>query len=257
MIRVDLTSPLLSFLCIYRIWQNWPPGAEGSFSSWGHWGEPELRTERQRPSWGISISISKGFWMQVVAINDPFVAEDYIAWVPTTSISTVSYEASYCHNHNSFMHSANVTYAIILVQVHVQVWYNPRTIQRPCWEQSGSTHRWRTSYTILFREVSSWPKNTATSSLWARLQSVLCLLLLNRKDTCSVSTSMRMILCREPSDIPWDKAGADYVIESTGVFTTLEKVIHHPFPNQFDQIRPWIFSCINCWKRLLCLDDLL
>ena len=30
--------------------------------------------------------------------------------------------------------------------------------------------------------------------------------------------------CREPATIPWDKAGAEYVIECTGVFTTLEKV---------------------------------
>uniref|UniRef100_A0A8D8VJH9 Glyceraldehyde-3-phosphate dehydrogenase n=1 Tax=Cacopsylla melanoneura TaxID=428564 RepID=A0A8D8VJH9_9HEMI len=28
---------------------------------------------------------------------------------------------------------------------------------------------------------------------------------------------------REPKDIPWSKAGAEYVVESTAVFTTIEK----------------------------------
>ncbi len=29
---------------------------------------------------------------------------------------------------------------------------------------------------------------------------------------------------REPSEIPWGDIGADYVVESTGVFTTIDKV---------------------------------
>lgn len=32
---------------------------------------------------------------------------------------------------------------------------------------------------------------------------------------------------RNPQDIPWGKAGADYVVESTGVFTTIEKASAH------------------------------
>ena len=28
---------------------------------------------------------------------------------------------------------------------------------------------------------------------------------------------------RDPKNIPWSKAGAEYVVESTGVFTTLDK----------------------------------
>lgn len=32
---------------------------------------------------------------------------------------------------------------------------------------------------------------------------------------------------RDPSAIPWGKAGADYVVESTGVFTTIEKASAH------------------------------
>ena len=28
---------------------------------------------------------------------------------------------------------------------------------------------------------------------------------------------------RDPSEIPWGTAGADYVVESSGVFTTVEK----------------------------------
>ena len=30
--------------------------------------------------------------------------------------------------------------------------------------------------------------------------------------------------CRDPTEIPWGDAGADYVVESTGVFTTIDKV---------------------------------
>jgi len=32
---------------------------------------------------------------------------------------------------------------------------------------------------------------------------------------------------KDPSAIPWDSVGADYVVESTGVFTTLEKAAQH------------------------------
>lgn len=32
------------------------------------------------------------------------------------------------------------------------------------------------------------------------------------------------MLHREPSEIPWGDIGADYVVESTGVFTTIDKV---------------------------------
>ena len=32
---------------------------------------------------------------------------------------------------------------------------------------------------------------------------------------------------RDPSNIPWGKAGAHYVVESTGVFTTTEKASAH------------------------------
>ena len=32
---------------------------------------------------------------------------------------------------------------------------------------------------------------------------------------------------RDPTAIPWGSAGADYVVESTGVFTTTEKASAH------------------------------
>jgi len=33
--------------------------------------------------------------------------------------------------------------------------------------------------------------------------------------------------CRDPKDIPWGAAGAEYVVESTGVFTTVDKASAH------------------------------
>lgn len=34
-------------------------------------------------------------------------------------------------------------------------------------------------------------------------------------------------MARDPADIPWGEAGADYVVESTGVFTTVDKASAH------------------------------
>jgi glyceraldehyde-3-phosphate dehydrogenase/erythrose-4-phosphate dehydrogenase len=34
-------------------------------------------------------------------------------------------------------------------------------------------------------------------------------------------------LCRNPEEIPWASAGADYVVESTGVFTDKDKAAAH------------------------------
>ena len=39
--------------------------------------------------------------------------------------------------------------------------------------------------------------------------------------------SIAVFSCREPKDIPWAEAGADYVVESTGVFTTIDKAEKH------------------------------
>ncbi|WFC97903.1 glyceraldehyde-3-phosphate dehydrogenase (phosphorylating) [Malassezia yamatoensis] len=39
--------------------------------------------------------------------------------------------------------------------------------------------------------------------------------------------SIQVFAERDPSAIPWNKAGADYVVESTGVFTTIEKASAH------------------------------
>ena len=38
---------------------------------------------------------------------------------------------------------------------------------------------------------------------------------------------MKFFAERNPADIPWGSVGADYVCESTGVFTTIEKAEAH------------------------------
>jgi len=39
--------------------------------------------------------------------------------------------------------------------------------------------------------------------------------------------AISVYMCRDPADIPWQASGAEYVVESTGVFTTLEKAQAH------------------------------
>ena len=36
-----------------------------------------------------------------------------------------------------------------------------------------------------------------------------------------------MIAFRDPAEIPWSDAGVDYVVEASGVFTTIEKASSH------------------------------
>ena len=38
---------------------------------------------------------------------------------------------------------------------------------------------------------------------------------------------IKFFACKDPKEIPWGKVGADYVVESTGVFTTVEKASAH------------------------------
>ena len=40
----------------------------------------------------------------------------------------------------------------------------------------------------------------------------------------SIDPHIHCPLLRAPNEIPWGSVGADYVVESTGVFTTVEKV---------------------------------
>ena len=47
---------------------------------------------------------------------------------------------------------------------------------------------------------------------------------------CYIMSLMRLavlrytLCCRDPANIPWGDSGADYVVESSGVFLTTEKV---------------------------------
>ena len=39
--------------------------------------------------------------------------------------------------------------------------------------------------------------------------------------------TVKFFACMDPKDIPWGEVGAEYVVESTGVFTTTEKASAH------------------------------
>ena len=43
----------------------------------------------------------------------------------------------------------------------------------------------------------------------------------------SLSLSLSLSLSKDPSTIPWSKTGAEFVVESTGVFTTTDKASAH------------------------------
>lgn len=38
---------------------------------------------------------------------------------------------------------------------------------------------------------------------------------------------VKTFACKDPAEIPWGSVGADYVCESTGVFTTVDKASAH------------------------------
>merc|ERR1711982_57991 len=48
-------------------------------------------------------------------------------------------------------------------------------------------------------------------------------------DGCLVVDGKKIAVfnCMNPAEIPWSKAGAEYVVESTGVFTTIDKASAH------------------------------
>jgi glyceraldehyde 3-phosphate dehydrogenase len=49
----------------------------------------------------------------------------------------------------------------------------------------------------------------------------------NGKDLIVNGKTVRMYQERDPASIPWKETGAEYIVESTGVFTTTEKCKAH------------------------------
>ena len=49
----------------------------------------------------------------------------------------------------------------------------------------------------------------------------------NGKDLKINGNNVRFYMEKDPSNIPWSETGAEYIVESTGVFTTLDKAKSH------------------------------
>lgn len=55
------------------------------------------------------------------------------------------------------------------------------------------------------------------TSMHGQMKTISCLVLIN----------IQHALFRDPAEIPWGDYGAEYVVESSGIFTTLEKASIH------------------------------
>ena len=62
--------------------------------------------------------------------------------------------------------------------------------------------------------------DTIHGKLNAKVEIVDDKLLVNGKE-------IKVYNCKEPKDIPWSETGVEYVVESSGVFTTTEKASAH------------------------------
>jgi glyceraldehyde 3-phosphate dehydrogenase len=52
-------------------------------------------------------------------------------------------------------------------------------------------------------------------------------LTVNGSEMLAGGNRIRLFSCKDPMDIPWDEVGAEYIVESTGIFKSIEKASAH------------------------------
>lgn len=131
--------------------------------------------------------------VELVAINDPFIDGSYMA-----------YMFKYDSVHGKFKGEVIGEDDALLVEGH-----SIKTFAKMCAVHAYSCHASATRYTLL---------HPVTCNIVAFIRPS------TRSRHRLYNSSNYSCNCRNPQEIPWGSAGADIVVECTGVFTTKDKV---------------------------------